>query len=453
MNQLTNNQRKLAYFVGLLLLSIPIIWLGRPATVDSEGRRGGGGELAEQRARFDLGEASLGDVDPSSATMNLVLLGLRGVATNVLWMEASDAKERKDWATLQSTVDSIKLLQPHYEKVWDFQGWNLAYNVSAEWDNVEDRFYWVKQGGKFVMEGSRKNRISPTLAHKVGDIQGQKINNADEKHQYRRFFLKDPDVDRYGEGTDFEFNRGPGSTGDFDHHWLAAESWYRRANEIEAAGHRQSMMVTPIFRQGPARARMSYPAALMQEGRFDEQTRRAWETAYDVWTTEYGREGFASPVGPVPVFMEADDEDLRQLAEANDVPLERLRASIRQLQELTQYRFWRLRAKTEADPELMEARRSVEAGKQAFILGDLDESIARLREGLEQWRTVYAKYPAFQEEPDFLEDIVTAQVFLENAYDGLGEELPADVPLMSIWAGFPDVVSQARENFRDATTG
>ena len=58
MNALTNMQRKLVYFVGILVLLVPIMMLGMPAGTDSEG-----GTLAQLRKSYDLGEANLGQVD------------------------------------------------------------------------------------------------------------------------------------------------------------------------------------------------------------------------------------------------------------------------------------------------------------------------------------------------------------------------------------------------------
>ncbi|MFN8706966.1 MAG: IRE (iron responsive element), partial [Planctomyces sp.] len=126
MNNLTSRQRKLAYAAGILLLLFPIVILGAPAAkdvgVDDKSLSGGSGLLARMRVEHDLGEATLGNVDPSSAAMNLVLLGLRGPAAGLLHLQAIDYQERKDWAKLAATVDSITLLQPHYVQIWKFQG-------------------------------------------------------------------------------------------------------------------------------------------------------------------------------------------------------------------------------------------------------------------------------------------------------------------------------------------
>jgi len=147
MSTVNSRQRKIWYGVGILLLLGPVVYLGFPArqTAGAVADAGGLGVLSQKRQQYDLGEATLGKVDPSSSAMNLLLLGLRGPAATVLQLKAIDYQERKQWAKLRATVDSIIMLQPHYVQIWKFQGWNLAYNVSREWDKVDDRFYWLRR--------------------------------------------------------------------------------------------------------------------------------------------------------------------------------------------------------------------------------------------------------------------------------------------------------------------
>src|SRR5690606_32862792 len=106
MNQLTVQQRKMVYAAAAVLLLIPIILLGAPAGP----AEGSGWFLAQSRHKHELGEASLGNVDPTSATMNLVLLGLRGVAASMLWVQADHYKDSKNFTQLEQTVESIILL-------------------------------------------------------------------------------------------------------------------------------------------------------------------------------------------------------------------------------------------------------------------------------------------------------------------------------------------------------
>ncbi|MFP6764616.1 MAG: hypothetical protein VB858_13400, partial [Planctomycetaceae bacterium] len=186
MNNLTTRQRKTAWFVAILVLLVPVVLLGMPAGNDGADS---GGLLSDLRVRHDLGESKLGQIDPTSATMNLLLLGLRGVAVNVLRMDLDDYKDRKEWAQMQATTEAVITLQPHYIEVWRFLGWNLAYNVSAEWDSVPERFYWVKEGGKFIQRGTDRNSRNPELKWETGRIWGHKIGMSDEWKQFRRFFV------------------------------------------------------------------------------------------------------------------------------------------------------------------------------------------------------------------------------------------------------------------------
>ena len=100
MSNFNSRQRKVAYGICIVLLLGPIVYLGFPAEQNSSaGQASSGlGKLARLRQEYDLGEATLGKVDPSSSAMNLVLLGLRGPAASVLHLKAIDYQEKKQWA-------------------------------------------------------------------------------------------------------------------------------------------------------------------------------------------------------------------------------------------------------------------------------------------------------------------------------------------------------------------
>ena len=109
-NTLQTRQRKMVYAVTILGLLVPIIYLGAPTSEDvipGTTSSVSGGVLAQMRVEHDLGESKLGQIDPSSAAMSLVLLGLRGPAASVLHLKALEYQKRKDWSKLKTTVDSI----------------------------------------------------------------------------------------------------------------------------------------------------------------------------------------------------------------------------------------------------------------------------------------------------------------------------------------------------------
>jgi hypothetical protein len=368
MNSLTMRQRKLVYLVGIVILLIPIIWLGRPAggsaNPGSQDALTSGGHLSQLRQQYDLDESTFGNVDPSSATMNLVLLGLRGLAVNQLWMQADEQKNTKNWAELRSTVDSIIMLQPHFLKVWRFQGWNLAYNVSASWDSLEDRYYWVKEGGKFYMEGTRRNRRYTELYWETGRILGNKIGRSDEWRYFRQYFKSDPDKEQFLNGQDPKFAWAEGR--EFDDNFLAAEHWFRKANEAELR-RVQHIMMRMLFRFYPTHAQIEYAQGMQREGEFGERPRAAWFEAFRGLTEEFGKEEFRQ-LGP-RVMLDATDAEVRLLATQDGVSPQQKRAEIASYQAMANYRYWRSRCGFESEGKAAEAHERLYNGRKMYREG------------------------------------------------------------------------------------
>ena len=69
-----------------------------------------------------------------------------GVAATLLWEKAHEYRVMHEWDRLKASLNNIALLQPHYERVWEHQAWNLAYNVSAEFDDYRQRYEMVREG-------------------------------------------------------------------------------------------------------------------------------------------------------------------------------------------------------------------------------------------------------------------------------------------------------------------
>src|SRR2546425_7275385 len=103
----SNFYRKLVYMGLVLGLFVMTLFVRAP--------------IEQVRAERQLSDDTLGDVDPTSSTMVLVLGGLRPVAANLLWTEALDMQKEHDWANLEVVVKSIVKLEPHFISVWTFQ--------------------------------------------------------------------------------------------------------------------------------------------------------------------------------------------------------------------------------------------------------------------------------------------------------------------------------------------
>lgn len=451
MNQFSSQQRKFVYLGGILLLLIPIIYLGMPA--DSSGQNAG--RIATLRQDLDLGETNLGDIDPSGAAMNLVLLGLRGVAANILWVQADEQKNHKDWAAMRATTESIIRLQPHFVKVWEYNGWNLAFNVSVEWDAVPDRYYWVKEGGKFLQQGVARNRNSSDLHWHTGRIYGAKIGLSDEARFFRRYFRADPD-------PKFEGGVDPGWNERDEDNYLVAKEWFGRANEVEGQGNRQTIMDRSIFRSYPARSQLDYASALQKYGfneEFDrqvgdrklseseqealqlqvreklrEQNRAAWELGFQDWTQKYGQELYKVDYRNqiLDIRMEMSEDEIRDFAKTPD-EMNMLKMAVMSYQNMTNYRYWRTRALCEAEPDTAEAHWLLFAALEEYRKQNLEKAREYSFRVMQLMEGILSKYPDLLAEEDLIEDGITAVMIWQYTYRLSGERHPPDFPLKGIY--------------------
>ncbi len=446
MNNLTSGQRKLVYGFGIIVLMGCMIMLGQP----SDGAPGSGGHVSDLREKYDLGEATLGNVDPASSTMNLVLLGFRGIAASILWSDAEHYRMTKNWSQLQQSADSITLLQPHFKKVWEYQAWNLGFNVSAECDAVEDRFYWVKQGAKYLKRGTDRNTKFPELYFECGRFFGQKIGRADEKEQFRKFFVNDPDKSRWKEKGDGDINP------DNKDNYLVARDWYIKANEsLESGELEQHKMDTPLFLAYPYHSLMDYAAAREDDGNFDSLAKTAWADAYLQWTNEFGRKVFAAAGNGTRISLEGTEEDLKKLG------LEDGQDSKTKLQwqdryrSTTNYNYWKDRCKAEQQQDMLDARRDFYDGKKAFKEeGDLEKSGMLLERGSKSLVVVMNQFGKNGEGKSVLlhtdeqlaEDAIKTLLILERVRDGLPE---GEYPLKELWEDpyFATKKEELREKF------
>lgn len=456
MNQLTSQQRKLIYLAGMGILLIPIIWLGFPA---SSAKKQVGGRLAQLRQQYDLGESTLGNVDPSSATMNLVLLGLRGPAACLLWVQLDEQKDAKDWAAMRATTDSITMLQPHFQKVWQFHGWNLAYNVSVEWDAVKDRYFWVKEGAKFMKKGITRNAKYPELYWYYGDTIGKKIGRADEWRQFREFFRVDPDKKTYTvneiPGPDREINPH-----DRDNYEEAAE-WFELANNVmDTYKNEQHIMDKSLFRSYPGRAKIEQASTRQKVGQFDERTREIWADAFRYWTTRYGRENWYPNPG-IEIHLEWSPKEITKYAENAVIPPEfkgtrkeyevELRRWVNRYQDMTNYRYWRDKCYSEQQTVTMEAHRELHAALDAYVKGDTFEAERLALSGLTKYAEIFKDEISgigLKDDDLAIEEGMLGIMTWRESLKLNGKAIPNDFPLRDFWFAHQNRMNSIEPEFR-----
>lgn len=272
---------KLVYLAILILMLIPLFLLGQP----NSGEEQSGGQLTQMRDDFEISEADLGEINPASETMKLSSLGLRGVAATMLWNKAHEHKIHHEWDRLRATLNNITLLQPHFEKVWEFQAHNMSFNVSAEFDDYRQRYEWVIGGTEYLEKGVRQNRKAPVLVWTTGWYYGQKIGRSDEHTQFRRLFRDDTPLHERirEEGIDLDSNESLGPDRKPDN-WLVGRQWLNRGYELTRAGGVPLRRKTPLhyYETGP-KWLFNHAIAIEEEGDLTVAAQRAWQNASDGW--------------------------------------------------------------------------------------------------------------------------------------------------------------------------
>lgn len=271
MNKRSSFYRKMVYLCLIIALLFPLAWLARPATVTDEL----GGQLSKMRVENGLSQANLGEIDPASETMKLATLGLRGVAVNLLWGQAEEYKKKEDWTNLTATLEQLALLQPNFITFWKYQSWNVSYNVSVQFDDYRDRYYYVREGIDFLKQGvakNKENRDIPQLLWDLGWFIGQKVGRADEYVQYRDLFKKDDQF--HGEDV-------PPGSDERDNWWVSKVEYLNGINAINR-GKSIGKKSDKIYYSSPAKSQMNYAEAIEEEGAF-EKAQAAWKVAADDW--------------------------------------------------------------------------------------------------------------------------------------------------------------------------
>lgn len=318
MNKQSSFNRKVGYAVALIILLAPIAVLGLPATVTNP--NGGDYSLARMKVKHQLAQSNLGEIDPASETMKLATLGLRGVAVNLLWNKADEYKKKEDWTNLTATLEQLARLQPNFITFWKYQSWNVSYNVSVQFDDYRDRYYYVREGIEFLKQGvdkNKENRDIPQLLWELGWFIGQKIGRADEYVQYRELFKNDDEFhgEDVPEGADERDN------------WLVAKMEY--LNGISAVRDRNKSIgkkSEKIFYSSPAKSQMSYAEAIEEEGQF-AKGQAAWRVAADEWK-DFGDLEIEHSTGRV--LRLGHEDELAELVEQLEQELEDLAPGLRE---------------------------------------------------------------------------------------------------------------------------
>lgn len=135
----------------------------------------------------------LRNAPPSLAFATIAMGAFRGLVVDILWIRADRLKEQGQFFDAKQLAEWITTLQPRFTEVWDFQAWNMAYNISVAVPATqpEQRWQWVKNGyqllrDKAIPQNPRAINLYRALGwlflHKIGGI-------SDDCHKYYKLQL------------------------------------------------------------------------------------------------------------------------------------------------------------------------------------------------------------------------------------------------------------------------
>ncbi len=490
MNQRERFIRKIVYASIIAALLIPLSWLSQPETTESKG-----GKLAQLRSDYRLSQAQLGEIDPASETIKLATLGMRGVAVNLLWGKANEYHKNEDWVNMAATLEQLRRLQPNYVSVWIFQGWNLSYNISVQFDDYHDRYYWVIRGINYLQEGTQYNANDPQLLSKVGYTIANKIGRADEKFYFRQLFRDD---------DDFHGDR-PKAQRD---NWLVGREWMLKAEDAVAEGVPLRGETPMLFYSHPVMCLINYAEALEEEGVFGEVAKEAWRKAAHSWTefsnrdlpsqmnifarlsemeayqersrkaqetlAKFTSEGIRDEIMKEKIatlpeeqraLFEADpaslnEDKLQQRAYleysmavqhyevADRVQGENRAAALKAAEEATiademarnievdrdivNYDYWKLRCEIEPTEELLTARKQLYDANDALRRAEIVKSLELYEAGMQSWRKVLDAHPQLIEQVDTVDELAMAVDVYKRVLDQNDKPLPKPFVLQDV---------------------
>jgi hypothetical protein len=136
---------------------------------------------------------ALENAPPSLAFATVAMGAFRGLVVDILWMRADNLKQEGQFFDAKQLADWICVLQPRFGAVWEFQAWNMAYNISVAIpaSQPDQRWRWVRNGYELLRDrGIPLNprnlqlyrELARILQHKVGGIM-------DDCHKYYKLQL------------------------------------------------------------------------------------------------------------------------------------------------------------------------------------------------------------------------------------------------------------------------
>ena len=123
--------------------------------------------LVQDREALGLNRyTELRGAPPILALTTVAFGGFRGLISNFLWIRANDLQQDGKYFEMVQLADWITKLEPHFTQVWLMQGWNMAFNISVEFNDPGDRWRWVERGMELMRDDGLRYNPYDVLLHR-----------------------------------------------------------------------------------------------------------------------------------------------------------------------------------------------------------------------------------------------------------------------------------------------
>lgn len=129
--------------------------------------------------------------DLDSFALSLMLGGFRGPLVMYLWVAGEEEKNRYDTEKALTRAELIADLQPQFVTVYVHRSWDLAYNISVQYNRPIEKYRWIQEGIKFAEKGERRLPQNPDILIQLAQFYYQKLGNSYESDYYRAHFREE----------------------------------------------------------------------------------------------------------------------------------------------------------------------------------------------------------------------------------------------------------------------
>lgn len=148
---------KMLPVICLLLVTVGLLWVTQDA-------------LLRRKDDANLSAVSpFQGLRPGEFAGTVLLGGFRNIAIDIVWLKALRLQEDEEYYKLLAVYRTISNLQPNVPVVWDFNAYNMAFNLSVSALTDEEAERWVRRGIELLKEGIEKNprtyRLYSSLAY------------------------------------------------------------------------------------------------------------------------------------------------------------------------------------------------------------------------------------------------------------------------------------------------